>query len=176
MAKEIERKFLLAKGASIPIPEDFTKLRIKQAYISLEKDKQVRVRITREGSGIKTIHSRGSRVTISTEEASVCIKYTDKLIRDEFEFEIDLTEGKSLYKKCKWSVEKDRLSFNSHHMYGVHYDVDSFPNGIKYVEVEFMSIKDMKKWEKNIPSWIGKEITGVSKYSNVTLAKKKLKF
>lgn len=161
MGKEIERKFLLAKGASIPIPAEHRKLSIKQGYVSVEKDKQVRVRITKE---------------YGSDSANICIKYTKKLIRDEFEFDVDNKEAKQLYAKCNWFLEKKRLSFYSHHMPEIHYDVDSFPNGMQWVEVEFKSIKDMKKWEKNIPSWIGKEITGVSKYSNITLAKKKLKF
>jgi adenylate cyclase len=163
MGKEIERKFLLAEGTSIPIPVEHIKVNIKQGYISVEKDKQVRVRLTKWSL---------------SEFATVCVKFTGKLIRDEFEFSVtnDIKEAKELYKKCKWSVEKKRLSFNSHHMPDVRYDVDTFPNGMQWVEVEFKSIKDMKKWEKDIPSWIGKEITGVSKYSNITLAKKKLKF
>lgn len=161
MAKEIERKFLLAKGTSIPIPEEHSKLSIKQAYISVEKDKQVRVRITKQ---------------YGSDSSNICIKYTKNLIRDEFEFEVDNKEAKELYKKCDWFVEKKRLTFHSHYMPSVHYDIDSFPNGMQWVEVEFKSIKDMKKWEKHIPHWIGEEITGVNKYSNITLAKQKLKF
>lgn len=161
MGKEIERKFLLAKGESIPIPEDFEKVKIKQAYLATEKDKQVRVRLTSYG-----------KETIS----EIGIKFTGKLVRDEFEYEIPNEEAKEIYKKCKWAVEKKRLSFNSHYMPSVHYDVDTFPNDMQWVEVEFKSLKDMKKWEKNKPHWIGEEITGVRKYSNITLAKKKLKF
>jgi len=97
MAKEIERKFLLAKGTSIPIPDNFRKLSIKQAYISIEKDKQVRVRLTSERKW---------------QTANICVKYTAKLVRDEFEFEVELTEAKELYKKCDFAVEKHRLSFN----------------------------------------------------------------
>lgn len=161
MAKEIERKFLLAKGASIPIPANFQKVKIKQAYLSAEKTKHVRLRITNYGQ--ETISEIG-------------IKFTGKLIRDEFEYEIPNSEANEIYKKCDWALEKKRLSFTSHVDSNINYDVDSFPNGMQWVEVEFKTIKDMKKWEKNKPHWIGKEITGVSKYSNITLAKKKLKF
>ncbi len=163
MAKEIERKFLLAKGTSIPIPENFTKAKIKQGYIFVGKDKQVRIRI------IEIQH---------VELATICVKYTAKLIRDEFEFNVSdkLKDAKELYKKCKFSIEKKRLSFNSHVNPIVHYDVDIFPNGMQLVEVEFKSIKQMKMWEKNKPHWIGKEITGKSFYSNIKLAKKNLKF
>lgn len=163
MGKEIERKFLLAKGTSIPIPAEHSKLSIKQGYISVEKDSQIRVRITKDNA---------------FNFGHICVKYTGKLVRDEFDFNVStqLKDAKDLYKKCKWTLEKKRLSFESHYKPRVHYDVDTFPNGMQWVEVEFLSIKDMKTWEKNIPSWIGKEITGVSKYSNITLAKKKLKF
>lgn len=164
MGKEIERKFLLAKGASIPIPEGYVKMTIKQGYILAEKDKQVRIRLTKL-SGV--------------ELADVCVKFTSKLVRDEFEFRLtdDLKEAKGLYKKCDLTIEKKRLSFNSHVTpKEVHYDVDSFPNGMQWIEVEFSSIKAMNKWNKNKPHWIGEEITGVSKYSNITLAKKNLKF
>lgn len=152
MAKEIERKFLLAKGASIPIPVQYEKYTIKQAYLLAEKGKQIRVRI------------------INNFKSWIAVKYTDSIVRDEFEYLIPLKDAKEMYKKSVLKIEKKRLSFKSVN----HYDVDTFPNGLVTVEVEFTSLKDMKKWKK--PSWLGREITGESKYSNITLAKKKLKF
>ena len=152
MGKEIEKKFLLAEGASIPIPATYQKLKIKQAYICAEKGKQVRVRI------------------INNSKAVLGIKFTQSVIRDEFEYEIPLKEAKLMYEKSTMRVEKNRLSFNRKG----HYDIDTFPNGLVTVEVEFKSIKAMEKWVK--PSWLGEEITGVSKYSNITLAKKNLGF
>jgi CYTH domain-containing protein len=137
---------------------------ISISYILVGKGAQLRVRIYGVDSD-KTF-----------KKCFICLKTTDKLIRDEYEYLIPEQDGKELYKKCKWFLEKKRLTFDSHSKPKVRYDVDSFPNGMQWVEVEFKSIKDMKKWEKNIPSWIGKEITGVNKYSNITLAKKKLKF
>ena len=68
------------------------------------------------------------------------------------------------------------MSFSSHRLPKVHYDVDTFPNKMQWVEVEFKSIKEMKLWEKNIPHWIGKEITGSRQYSNIALAKQNLKW
>lgn len=158
MGKEIERKFLLAAGASIPIPETHMKMTIKQGYIHVEKDKQIRVRLSRWGG---------------QDFASVCIKYTGKLVRDEFDFPVQskLKDAKELYKKCKYTLEKKRLTFSKGHE---HYDIDTFPNGMTFVEVEFMTLGKMKKWKK--PSWLGKEITNESKYSNIVLAKKNLKF
>ena len=46
MAQEIERKFLLVEGASIPIPAKYKNFYIKQGYIHGDKDKNVRIRLT----------------------------------------------------------------------------------------------------------------------------------
>jgi adenylate cyclase len=148
MAKEIERKFLLKAGTSIPIPDEFAKMKIKQAYIFTEMGKHLRVRIINK-------------------KAILCLKFTEDFIRDEFEYEIPLADAKVMYEKSDLTIEKNRLSFDSD---GVHYDVDSYVNGFVFVEVEFESIKDMNNWVP--PSWIGEEITGDEKYSNISLAKK----
>lgn len=149
MAKEIELKFLIS--GIVPVPK-FDKFKIKQGYICIEKGKQVRVRIYKTNS-------------------EICIKYTDKLIRDEFEYEIPMADAKAIYAKCKYTLEKIRTSFK---IGEETYDFDQFPNGMSWIEVEFKSMKALNKWKK--PNWIGKEITGVSKFSNITLSKKNLKF
>jgi len=147
MAKEIEKKFLLADGASIPIPAKYARFKIKQAYLLAEKGKQIRIRLTKD-------------------KAVITIKYTGNIVRDEYEYGIPMKDGKEIYKKCELKLEKDRLTFSRDN---VHYDVDTFINGIVFVEVEFKSLRDMKKWVK--PSWLGKEITNDKKYSNIVLAK-----
>ncbi len=152
MAKEIERKFLLAKGTSIPIPGVYSKINIKQGYIFIEKDKHLRIRLYKDS-------------------AVLCLKYTSGPVRDEYEYTVPMKDGKEMYSKCTMKLEKRRLTFKR---FNENYDVDSFPNGIQFVEVEFKSLKDSKSWVK--PHWIGKEITGVSKYSNITLAKQNLKW
>ena len=124
MAKEIERKFLLDDGTSIPIPAVHSKLLIKQAYIMADKGKQVRIRIT-------------TNPATKESYATLGIKFTKTLVRDEYELPMDLKEAKDLYKKCETKVEKHRLSFSSN---GVHYDVDTYPNGVVFVEVEFKSL------------------------------------
>lgn len=152
MAKELERKFLLAENAKLPKISLCQRYNIKQGYIHAEKGKQVRIRLY-------------------SDKAVIGIKYTSNLLRDEFEYPIPLKDGKAIYDKCAWRLEKRRLSFN---LNKYHYDVDTFPNGMKWVEVEFKNQKAMDKWVK--PDWLGEEITSVSKYSNVTLAKKNLTF
>ena len=157
MGKEIEKRLLLAEGASIPIPEEHTKIFIKQGYIHVESNKQIRIRISKIGF---------------SEEAYMCVKYTENIVRDEFEFPLGrLDEAKALYKKCDWTLEKKRLTFA---VGKTHFDVDLYPTGLVLVEVEFKTLGAMNKWKK--PHWVGEEITGIKKYSNITLAKKNLKF
>lgn len=153
MAKEIERKFLLAKGTSIPLPAKLEQTSIKQGYIFLEKGKHLRIRIYQKL------------------KAFICLKYTSGPIRDEYEYLIPLEDGIEIYKKCDAKLEKKRTTFKRGKET---YDIDTYPNGITAVEVEFQSLKDAKKWVK--PHWIGEEITGNSKYSNIQLAKQNLKF
>jgi CYTH domain-containing protein len=153
MGKEIERKFLLAEGASIPIPRVHEKHLIKQGYLHAEKGKQIRIRIYNDL------------------KAYIGVKFTESQIRDEFEYPIPLEDGLVMYDKTQDKLEKKRLSFRRGKE---HYDVDTFPNGLTFVEVEFKSLKAMENWEK--PSWMGEEITGVGEYSNIKLAKKNLMF
>lgn len=153
MGKEIEKKFLLTGGkATIPIPAKFDKQFIKQGYISVEKGKQVRIRLYRT-------------------KAVLGIKFTGGQVREEFEYEIPMSDGKSLYNKCAWTLEKKRLSFKRGKE---QYDIDTYPNGIIFVEVEFSSLKNMENWVK--PTWIGEEITDNKDYSNIVLAQQNLKF
>ncbi len=151
MSKEIERKFLLANDFSFPF---YGSSLIKQGYIYTEKGKQIRIRLTKK-------------------KAILCLKYNTNIanIRDEYEYEIPYKDGVELFSKCESTLEK----FRKTEIIGKeHYDFDTYPNGIEIVEVEFKSEKDMNKWIK--PNFIGREITGVRKYSNVLLAKKNLKF
>jgi adenylate cyclase len=152
MGKEIERKFLLAVGVSIPIPAKFRKFGIKQGYIHGDMDKNIRIRLTRKA-------------------AVLGIKFTQGPLRDEFEYEIPEKDGQAIYDKAIWKLEKLRLAFKSKK---IHYDIDTYPNGMVVIEAEFTSEEQMNAWVK--PSWIGEEVTNDSKYSNVVLAQQNLRF
>lgn len=155
MAQEIERKFLLAEGATSPVFGDFTKDKLRQGYISGDKEKNVRIRLT------------GGK----TPKAILGIKFTNDAITDEFEYEIPMDEGLQIYEKAEFKLEKKRLSFDINK---VHYDLDIYPNGLQIVEAEFKSVEQMEKWVK--PVWIGEEVSKQSEYSNVVLAKQNLLF
>lgn len=149
MAKEIEKKFLMI--GSPPVPYANPKL-IKQGYIFTEKGKHLRIRLC-EGKAI------------------LGLKYTTGPVRDEYEYEISMADGLEIYSKCESSLEKVRFTMNIN---DEHYDIDTFPNKVEFVEVEFESEEASNNWVK--PDWIGEEITNDAKYSNIALAQQNLKF
>ena len=149
MGKEIERKFLI-KG-EIPYHLGEPTL-IKQAYIFAEKGKHLRIRV-------------------SDGKAKLGLKYTGGPVRDEFEYEVEMEDAVLMYLKSDLKVEKIR--FNMSHS-GLHFDYDIFPNGVKFIEIEFPDEKTSNQFVK--PDWLGEEITGKSEYSNITFAKEKLTF
>ena len=148
MAIEIERKFLV-KG-------DFRtfetgKSYYRQGYIPSENC-SIRIRITDKAAFI-TIKGPGDIQGIS---------------RYEWENEIPKSEAEELFRFCtKGSVEKIR------HLVpvGKHiYEVDEFlgeNTGLIVAEVELGSINE--PFEK--PEWLGKEVTGIKRYYNGSLAK-----
>lgn len=154
MGKEIERKFLIV--GEIPFHIGEPKL-IKQAYIFAEKGKHLRIRVS-DGKSI------------------IGLKYTEGLVRDEFEYEVPLEEALFMYKKSELKIEKIRFKWEHGKL---HFDLDLFPNGIKFLEVEFPDEEHSKAFIKYYEAnrdWIGEEITGKSEYSNIVLASKKLSF
>jgi adenylate cyclase len=151
MAKEIERKFLLDK----PIPWDLGIQRlIKQGYVFITKNKQLRVRVI-------------------DHQSFLCFKHTKNIARDEYEYEIPLQDGLEMLGKCKYSMEKIRNTISPlGHPFTV--DIDTYPNGIIVAEVEFKNEIDAQEFQPF--DWFGKEITGDKTYSNITFAKQRLRF
>lgn len=107
------------------------------------------------------------------DKSYLCLKYTKDIARDEYEYEIPLLDGLEILGKCAFTLEKIRNTVHPHnHSYVL--DIDTYPNGLVVVEVEFKSVEDAEHFVK--PDWFGEEVTGNSKYSNITLAKQKLHF
>jgi len=146
MAKEIERKFLIGTK---PVPyKGSDRVEIKQGYILLGKNKQLRVRIYNDS------------------KAFICIKYTGSFVRDEYEYAIPLKDAIEMYNKCKLKIEKSRYTMKKK-KYTI--DIDLYKDNLVVVEVEFTNEKDATEF---VPlSWMGSEITGNKLYSNITLAK-----
>lgn len=147
MALEIERKFLIDA-------EKLSELhltggeKISQGYLSTEIEKTVRVRIKK---------NRGF-LAVKTKNIGI--------VRREFEYEIPLADAEELLKLCGKNVLNKiryKIEFENHI-----WEVDIFEGrhaGLILAEVEINSADELVK----IPSWVGEEVSGDSRYYNVNL-------
>lgn len=145
MAYEIERKFLLNDKAFME--KASKKLIIKQGYLSVDKDRTVRIRIL-EDKGYITIKGRST---------------SDGLTRFEWEKEIDLCDAESLLKlSLPGVISKTRYIVP----FGCQiWEIDVFEgvnSGLVMAEVELSTESE----EFEVPAYIGKEVTGDSRYYN----------
>jgi len=147
MAKEIERKFLVAHQAW---RESVNTIHVyRQGYLSYDSERTVRVRAT-EVTGYLTIKG-----------------ITEGLTRDEFEYEIPLADALALLQLCERpAVEKKRYIVPN----GAHvWEVDVFEGvneGLVVAEIELGS--EDEAFDK--PNWLGNEVSGDRKYSNSALS------
>lgn len=150
MAQEIERKFLVESQDFIK--EAAKKTRITQGYLSSVPERTVRVRI-KGNSGFLTVKGIGSESGAS---------------RYEWEIEIPVKDVEELLKICEPGViDKIRYEVKA----GNHtFEVDEFHGeneGLVVAEVELDS--EDQNFDK--PSWVGKEVTGDSRFYNSMLMK-----
>ena len=147
MAKEIERKFLVAHQAW---RESVNTIHVfRQGYLSYDSERTVRVRAT-EVTGYLTIKG-----------------ITEGLTRDEFEYEIPLADALALLQLCERpAIEKKRYIVPN----GAHvWEVDVFEGvneGLVVAEIELDS--EDEAFDK--PNWLGNEVSGDRKYSNSALS------
>lgn len=148
---EIERKFLITS-------EEFKNeakksIRIVQGFLNTDPERTVRIRIKGE-QGFITVKGKGNTTGVS---------------RFEWEKEISVLEAEQLLSLCeKGSIEKVRYEIPL----GNHtFEVDEFfgeNTGLFVAEIELND--ENESFLK--PNWLGKEITGESKYYNSQLSKK----
>ena len=146
MATEIERKFLV--DGEIPAGDD---THIIQAYLSLDPQRNVRVRIENDAA---TLTIKGKTVGIS---------------RAEFEYTIPLDDAKELLKLAAGSaIEKVRRRVPS----GDHtWEIDTFHGanqGLIVAEIELNSESE----EFTRPSWLGEEVSSDPRYLNSQLCQR----
>ncbi len=145
---EIERKFLVIGDFKSQATSHTT---ICQGYLVADAKRTVRIRL-RDTKGYITIKGESS---------------ADGLQRFEWEKEIEANEAKQLFKLClPGSLEKVRwiVEFDGHT-----FEVDEFGGeneGLIMAEVELNSANE----KVNLPSWIGKEVTGDKRYYNSYLS------
>jgi adenylate cyclase len=148
MALEIERKYLIDLEKISPLENG---IRIKQGYLSTDKNTVVRVR-TKNDKAYLTIKGSNSGIA-----------------RLEFEYEIPLDEANEMIEKLcqKPVIDKTRYIIN-HENYTWEVDIFYGDNeGLIVAEVEFSS-EDEKI---NLPLWIKEEVSHDERYYNSNLMK-----
>jgi len=146
MAKEIERKFLIAGDAWRELAEGTT---YRQGYLSTVKERTVRVR-TIDDKGFLTIKG----ITVGATRA-------------EYEYEIPATDANEMLDDlCEQPIiEKKRYKVP---LDGFVWEIDEFGgvnDGLLVAEVELES--EDQAFTK--PDWIGEEVTGDPRYFNSNL-------
>ncbi|MDX8467660.1 CYTH domain-containing protein [Mesorhizobium sp. VK23B] len=148
MGKEVERKFLVSDPAWRSLVE--ADIRIRQFYVAAQPGRTVRVRIS-DGSSAKLTLKFGDRARE----------------RDEFEYSIPLHEAEELKAFAVGRViEKTR-----HHVRhrGYLYEVDVFGGMLSgLVVAELETPEDVP--DEMLPDWLGREVTGESRFYNASLA------
>ena len=149
MAIETERKFLV-KGEFRHLA--VKKISITQAYLSIDPDKTIRIRIA-DNEAYITIKGRPVGKSIS---------------RGEWEFPIPLPDATEMLTLCiKGRIVKTRHIIPA----GNHFfEVDVFHeknDGLVIAEIELSSADE----EFEIPEWLGEEVTGNPGYYNANLIK-----
>jgi len=148
MAKEIERKFLVKDDswrAGIASSSDFV-----QAYIAEGEDRSLRVRIM-----------DGRRATLTLKIGRLSI------IRDEFEYEIPVTDAMELVGSALGIVlEKTRYEV-SHE--GFTWEIDVYAGAYQGLVVTEVELEDEEQ-QPLLPPWVGREVTGDRRYSNLIMA------
>ena len=149
MGIEIERRFLVQNESwksFIKLSADF-----HQGYLnSHPEDLAVRVRIINNKEGLITLKSS-----------------TNGLISKEFEYPIPIEDAYELMKLSKYKLYKTRYQLKINDKDWI---VDSFKNlnsPLVLAEIEL----DSPSEKVQIPSWCGREITGIKSLSNAFLAK-----
>lgn len=155
MLIEIERKFLVLNSDFIK--DSHQHYTITQGFLNSHKKRTVRVRIT----------DKKAYLTIKGESNK------SGTTRFEWEKEIPINDAEKLLKLCEKNViTKTRYLVNSNNHT---FEIDVFKGenkGLIIAEIELNSENEVFKK----PKWLGKEVTGITKYYNSNLSQKPFKF
>lgn len=148
MAKEIERKFLVSGEGWCENVEQAAAL--QQFYLLAAPDRSVRIRIKDRA------------------EAKLTLKFgTQARIRDEFEYPIPLGEAEDMRGFAVGRIiEKTR--YHIRHK-GRLYEVDLFGGALAGLVIAELETADDVP-DGDLPTWLGREVTGEAAYYNASLA------
>ena len=147
MPLEIERKFLVV---SDDYQRNAKSVNIKQAYLSVDENMAIRVRIEGIQASINIKSKKSERVNY------------------EFEYIIPLDEAQSLIRMSSYIVIKKTRHVVEYG--GKMWEVDVFHSdneGLTVAEIEL----DEENEVFDIPPWLGEEVTSDYRYLNSNLAK-----
>lgn len=148
MAKEIERKFLVASSAWRPAVE--ASVSIVQFYLAISAERSIRLRI-----------SNGSKAKLTLKFGS------DLAARDEYEYPVPLDEAREM---MQFAIGMVIRKVRHHVRYrGYLYEVDVFNDTLEGLVVAELETPD-RVMSDMLPAWLGREVTGEVRYSNASLA------
>lgn len=150
MATEIERKFLV--NSNLFKEEAYKKARIKQGYLNSNPERTVRVRLINT-KGVLTVKGK------SNKSGTTRFEWEKEVAKNEAEALLQLAEP-SIIDKTRYYIKSENHIFEVDEFYGDN-------KGLLLAEIELKA--ENEKFTK--PSWLGKEVTGNSKYYNSYLSK-----
>jgi CYTH domain-containing protein len=147
---EIERKFVVAE---LPAElDEHPAERIEQGYLAIAPD-GVEVRVRR----------RGGHATLTVKSGPGHVRTEEEIAIDERRFESlwPLTDGRRVTKTRHEIPLQAELTAELDVYDGAH-------DGLVTAEIEFGSVEASERFSP--PGWLGREVTGDSRYANQTLA------
>lgn len=142
MGIEIERKFLVTDDSYKKLADEC--VYIVQGYLGTDPDRTVRVRIAGECAWL-TVKSRN-----------------DGCVRSEWEYSIPAADARDMLALCRCTLAKTRYRVGR-------WEIDEFHGrhkGLVLAEIE-LATSDEKT---TLPSFVGEEVTGDSRYYNSNLS------
>ena len=149
MGIEIERRFLVKNEdwkSEVILSEDFS-----QAYLNSSVDEWA--------TRIRIINNNAAYITLKSS--------LNGLVNNEFEYSIPIKDAIELIKLSKYKIIKTRYQLKINNKTWVVDLFDGSNSSLKIAEIELKSESE----EIQVPSWCGKEITGLKLLSNASLAK-----
>ena len=149
MGIEIERRFLVkSEGwkSKVILTED-----ISQAYLNSSVDEWA--------TRIRIINNNAAYITLKSS--------LNGLVNNEFEYSIPIKDAIELIKLSKYKIIKTRYQLKINNKTWVVDLFDGSNSSLKIAEIELKSESE----KIQVPSWCGKEITGLKLLSNASLAK-----
>lgn len=152
---EIERRWLVKKIPAEVKLKNLTFTKIIQSYIS--KKPVIRLRSHDNNEFVLCVKTQGNKKSLARPEQEIVINKKEYMSLMLLSKTQPIIKKRYFFKYKKFMVEVDVF--------------ESYLKGLIILEVEFSSEKEAHSFEA--PQWFGKEITGIRKYANSSLAKLK---